>query len=80
MQSLIHVLITLAIAFFNIASLGMNRRIALDTTVSLDNVRREKFLRAVTISDSNFYIFQPYELKSNSLGEKALVLRTKMVR
>lgn len=44
MQSLIHVLITLAIAFFNIASLGMNRRIALDTTVSLDNVRKEKFL------------------------------------
>lgn len=34
----------------------------------------------MTISDSNFYIFQPYELKSNSLGEKALVLRTKMVR
>lgn len=34
----------------------------------------------MTISDSNFCIFQPYELKSNSLGEKALVLHSEMVR
>lgn len=39
-----HVLITLAIAFINIASLGMNRSIALDTAMSLYNLRREKFL------------------------------------
>lgn len=74
MQSLIHALITLAITCLNIASLEMNGKMALDMAVSLGHAGRENIPRALTIRNLNFYIFQPYELKSNSLGEKALVL------
>lgn len=77
MQSLVHVLITLARAFFNIASLGTNRRIVHDTAVSLDNARREEVLEP-RLQASRIFVFSSlasYKVLAALEGKFLLVTR-----